>query len=157
MKKVLLVPLMFFTLSAPTLANESPIDKLFKVMSMEKQMEGGFEAMLPMIEQMTAKLKLDGAAKEELKGIFRAWFTEDLDRSKITNEIKKHYSESFSDEEITEITKFYQTPVGQKFLEKSTQLMKLGAQIGMQEAQAKQAQLMQRLSPFMMKHGVNKP
>ena len=145
---------MFFTLSTPTMAQETPVDEMFRVMSMDKQMTGGFEAMLPVIDQMSAQFKLNNEGKEELKGIFRAWFNEDIDRSKIINEVKKLYSQSFTDDEISKVTEFYQTPTGKKFLEKSAQLMQLGAQIGMQEAQSKQVKLMERVKPFLEKHGI---
>ncbi len=154
MKKAVILPLMLFTFSVSTTAKEAPIDELFRVMSIDKQMTGGFEAMMPMIEQMAGKLKLDSVGKEELKGIFRAWFDEDIDRSKIISEIKKHYTKIFTDDEIIAITKFYQTPAGKKFLKESPQLMKLGAQIGMQEGQSKQVELMERIKPFLKKHGI---
>jgi len=145
---------MVFTFAAPTLAQETPIDEMFRVMSMDKQMAGGFEAMMPMIDQIAVKSKLDNEGKEELKEIFRAWFNEDIDHPKIMSEVKKLYSQSFTDDEISKITKFYQTPVGKKFLEKSAKLMQFGAQIGMQEAQSKQTHLMDRINPFLEKHGI---
>jgi uncharacterized protein len=145
---------MFLSLSSSVMAEEAPVDKMFRVMSMDKQIAGGFEAMLPVIDQMTAELKLDSEGKEELRGIFRSWFNEDIDRAKILNEVKALYTQTFTSEEIAEITEFYQTPIGKKFLEKSAQLMQLGAQIGMKEAQVKQVKLMERVKPFMEKHGV---
>jgi hypothetical protein len=145
---------MIATLSAPIMAQETPVDQMFRVMSMEKQMSGGFEAMMPVIDQMAVKFKLNNEGKEELKDIFRSWFNEDIDRSKMMNEMKKLYSQTFTDDEISTITKFYQTPVGARFLEKSPQLMQLGAQIGMKEAQSKQIKLMERVKPFMEKHGI---
>jgi len=154
MQKILILPLLLLTLSSSTLAQEKPIDEMFRVMSMDKQMEGGFEAMLPMIDQMTSQFKLDNEGKEELRGIFRVWFNEDIDRSKITSEIKKQYSQTFTDVEIKEIIKFYETPTGKKFIAKSPELMKLGAQIGMQEAQLKQVKLIERFKPFFEKHGI---
>ncbi len=154
MKKVLVLPLMLLTLSTSTIAQETAVDEMFRVMSMDKQMTGGFEAMLPVVDQMASNYKLDSKGKEELKGIFRAWYNEDIDRLKVISAIKKQYSQAFSDEEIKEITKFYKTPVGKKFLEKSPQLMQLGAQAGMQEAQIKQVKLMERVKPFMEKYGI---
>ncbi len=154
MKKVLILPLLFMTFSTPVMAEEAAIDKMFKVMNMDTQMNGGFEAMLPVIDQMSAQFQLNEAGKAELKQIFRTWFNEDIDRAKIINEVKALYSESFTDDELKAVTEFYQTPVGQKFLEKSPQLMQSGAQIGMQEAQSKQTQLMERVQPFLEKHGV---
>jgi len=136
------------------MAQEKPIDEMFRIMSIDKQMEGGFEAMLPMIDQMTAQFKLDDEGKKELIGIFRAWFNEDIDRSKIISEIKKQYLQVFTDAEIKEVIKFYQTPTGKKFTEQSPELMKLGAQVGMQEAQLKQVKLLERFKPFFEKHGI---
>jgi uncharacterized protein len=62
--------------------------------------------------------------------------------------------QAFTDDEIRTISDFYQTPVGAKFLEKSAQLMQLGVQIGTKEAQSKQAKLIERIKPFMKKHGI---
>lgn len=145
---------MLLTLSAPTMAQEEPIDEMFRVLSMDKQMKGGFEAMLPVLDQMAANFKLNAEGKAELKEIFRTWFDEDIDRTKIMSEIKKLYSDSFTDDEISKVTAFYQTPVGKKFLEKSTTLMQQGAQIGMQEAQSKQVKLMERIKPFFEKYSI---
>jgi len=136
------------------MAQEAPVDEMFRVMSMEKQISGGFEAMMPMIDQMAVKFKLNNEGKEELKDIFRSWFNEDIDRSKMMSEMKRLYLQTFTDDEIRKITEFYQTPVGARFLEKSPQLMQLGAQIGMKEAQSKQVKLMERVKPFIEKHGI---
>lgn len=154
MKKFFVVPALILTFSTATFAQDKPIDEMFKVMSMEKQVEGGFEAMLPTIDQMAAQFNLNNESKEELKNTFREWFHKDLDHSKMMSELKRLYSQTFTNEEIAKITKFYQTPVGKKFLEQSPQLMKLGAQIGMQEAQSKQFKLMERVNAFMEKHGI---
>ncbi|WP_286270854.1 DUF2059 domain-containing protein [Thalassotalea hakodatensis] len=156
MKKRLILPLILSTLSLHTMAQEKPIDELFSVMAMEKQMAGGFEAMLPVIDQMTAKFKLDSKGKAELKEIFRTWYNEDIDRTKMINEMKKLYSQAFTADELSEIISFYKTPIGQKFLETSPKLMQLGAQIGMQEAQSKQVKLMERVQPFLEKHGIKR-
>ncbi|TDO97945.1 DUF2059 domain-containing protein [Marinomonas balearica] len=155
MKKALIIPLLCFTLATPAVAQETPVDELFRVMDMEKQMAGGFEAMLPIIDQMSTKFQLDNEGKEELREVFRTWFNEDIDRKRLTNEIKKLYSQTFSDDEMRKVTEFYSTPTGQKFLEKSIQLMQLSAQLGMQEGQAKQAKLMERVTLFLEKRGIN--
>jgi len=154
MKKALILPLIFLTLTTSTMAQESPVDEMFRVMSMDKQITGGFEAMLPVIDQMTAQFKLDVQGKEELREIFRIWFNKDIDREKMIGDVKNLYSQTFTNDELREVTKFYQTQVGKKFLEKSAQLMKVSAQIGMQEAQSKQVLLMERVKPFLEKHGI---
>lgn len=154
MKKYIFLPLIFLFIGSNCFAGGASVEKMFKVMNMDEQLVGGFEAMLPVIDQMATKFKLDSAGKEELLNIYRAWFNDDLDRSKIKEKIKELYAATFSDKEIDEITKFYQTETGQKFLKKSPELMKLGAQIGMAEAQAKQSQLLNRLKPFFEKHNI---
>ncbi|MFB2636996.1 DUF2059 domain-containing protein [Shewanella bicestrii] len=154
MKKFQLLPLLLFILSTPIVAQESPIDEMFRVMSIDKQMAGGFEAMLPVVDQIANNYNLDNKAREELKGIYRAWFNEDIDRPRVINELKKLYSKDFTNEEIITITEFYQTPTGKKLLEKTPQLMQTGAKIAMQEAQEKQTKLIERIRPFLAKHGI---
>ncbi|QBG34655.1 DUF2059 domain-containing protein [Litorilituus sediminis] len=156
MKKLILIPAIFSALALNVVAKEQPVDELFKVMSIETQLASGFEAMLPMIEQIAADLKLDNEGKAELIDIFRTWFREDIDRDKIYQQMKQLYVQAFSDDEIREITAFYQTAIGKKFIEVLPNLMKDGAQIGMQEAQVKQAKLMARLKPFLEKHKAEK-
>lgn len=154
MKKILILPLICLTFTSYVKAESTPIDEMFSVMEIDKQMTGGFEAMLPVVDQMSQQFKLDQAGKEELKEIFRTWFNEDIDRVKIVNQVKAQYSQTFTDQEIKEITKFYKTPTGKKFLQESPKLMQLGAQAGMQEAQSKQVKLMERVKPFLDKHGI---
>ncbi len=131
------------------------VEKLLQVMQMEKQMSGRFEAMMPMINQVAAQLKLNPAQAKELEGIYRDWFEQDFDRKAILDKTVIAYEKAFTQEEVEAITAFYQTPAGMKMLEKSPELMKAGAKLGMQEAQARQPQLFQRLAPFMKKHGIN--
>lgn len=68
--------------------------------------------------------------------------------------MKTLYVDAFTQQEIEGITKFFQTPIGQKYLKQSPELMKLGVKIGMDEAQSKQTQLLNRLKPFLEKHGI---
>ncbi|WP_143873923.1 DUF2059 domain-containing protein [Catenovulum sediminis] len=154
MKKILCSALLCLFSIGNGYASNSSVDKMFETMQMDSQLNGGFEAMLPVIDQMSGQLKLDAAAKEELTNIYRTWFNEDIDRTAVIDKIKQLYAQSFTEKEIQQVTKFYQTPVGQKFLQKSPELMKLGAQIGMAEAQSKQAQLLSRLKPFFKKHNI---
>ncbi len=129
----------------------SSIDKMFQLIDIEGQMGGGFEAMLPIIDQMSSQLQLDAEEKEQLKNIYRDWFENDIDRKAMKEEMAKMYAEAFTAEEINELNKFYSTPIGQKFLEKSPELMRLGAQIGMEAAQKQQGKLMERLQPLLGK------
>lgn len=133
---------------------ESAIDKMFKVMAMDKQMAAGFDAMLPLVDRLANNLKLNQDQKAELITVYRNWYQEDIDHEKIQNEVKAAYTQAFSEKEIIEITRFYQTPIGQKYLNTSPKLVKIGAQIGFQEAQSKQTELKERVKPFLTKHNI---
>ncbi len=154
MKKMMLVPIVFLTLSSPLMAKEEPVDKLFRVVPIDQHLSSGFDAMLPVIDGMAHQFRLNSQAKEELRQIFLSWFTDDIDRSKIAAGIKDQYKKAFTDAELTQITEFYETPAGRKFLEKAPVLMSMGVQLGMEEAQSKQDKLKARLEPFLKKHNI---
>lgn len=127
------------------------VDDLFEVTDMQKQLTGGFEAMMPMIEQQAAQLQLDAEGAKELEAIFKTWFETDIDQEGMLSQMKQLYRDSFTDEELTEVIAFYNTPIGQKFIQQSPVLMQEGARIGMLEAQNAQGKLMERLAPFFEK------
>lgn len=129
--------------------------KLLTVIEVDKQMLGGFEAMLPIVNQLANKLKLNAQETEELKGIYRDWFENDMDRVKMRIEMAKLYSNHFTMSEMKQIIDFYGAPVGKKLIQQSPELAKLGAQIGMEEAQNKQHLLIEKLTPFMEEHGAH--
>jgi len=124
---------------------------MFQITGMDKQMTGGFEAMLPVVNQLSAQLQLNSEEAEELKTIYRDWFEHDVDRQLIIDKIIELYDEAFTIEEIQILTDFYKTPTGQKFIKQSPELMKAAAEVGMQEAQNKQCKLMERLQSFIEK------
>lgn len=128
------------------------VARLLEAMKVEEQMVGGFEAMLPIVNQLSAKLQLDRAETEELKNIYRDWFDNDFDKFYISTQIADVYADTFTHDEIKSMVEFYQTPVGQKLVEKSPELAKIGARFGMEEAQRKQKELLERLGPFIEKH-----
>lgn len=128
------------------------VEELFEIMDVDQQLSGGFEAMLPMLDQMSVEMKLNENARDELKQIYRDWFDQDIDRVSTKERMAVLYAEIFSEDEISELVKFYKTPAGRKFLEKSPELMKLSVEIGMDEALSKRELLIKRLEPFLEKH-----
>lgn len=155
MKNVLAIMVAVVVAYSPiSIANtkSESVAKLLDVMKINEQMVGGFEAMLPTIHQLATRLQLSADETEELKNIYRDWFYNDIDRFYIGSQIADLYSDTFSQSEIEEIIEFYQTPTGRKLVNKSPELTKLGAQIGMEEAQRKQQQLLEKLTPFIEKH-----
>ncbi|NOI03417.1 DUF2059 domain-containing protein [Vibrio kanaloae] len=132
--------------------DQDAAERLLKVMKVEKQLSGGFEAMTPMIDQLANSLQLNKSETEELVNIYRDWFLNDIDRQRIIDELAILYSQTFSQQDIESMIIFYSTPEGQKFIEKAPALMHAGAQLGMQEAELAQPQLIEKLTPFLEKH-----
>ena len=158
MKKLFFFFILHFCLTTyPSYATDvseqkSSIVKLFSIMGVDQQMNAGFEAMLPIVDQQASQLNLSPSAKEELKNIYISWFNHDIDREEIKRKAIQLYAETFSEEEIRELIVFYQSSVGRKFLKETPRLTKMGARIGMEEARSKQYLLQQRLQPFMDVH-----
>ena len=148
---IIVLTLFSYSCGKTPIDKSSSIEKMFQLVGIERQMGGGFEAMLPIIDQMSSGLQLDAKEKEQLKNIYRDWFENDLDRKAMKEGMVKIYAEAFTAEEVNGLNKFYSSPIGRKFLEKTPELMRLGAQIGMEEAQKKQGKLMERLQPLLGK------
>lgn len=127
-------------------------EELTKTVGLEKQMQSSFGAMLPMIQALSQRMQLSPADASELEGIYREWFTKDLDQAKLKDSITRLYAESFTKDELVELTAFYKSPLGQKTLVAMPDLMKKSSLAGMEEAKSKQALLQDRLKPFMEKH-----
>lgn len=147
---------LFLSLFVAWLPMASPADEaeeLMKVMRIKEQMLGGFEAMMPIVDQMAVQMGLDAEGKKELLAIYKDWFEEDIDRDKILKEVTELYRESFTKDEIRDMLGFFSSPVGQKVVLESPTLMKKGAEIGMLEGQKKQQFLLERLKPFLEKQG----
>ncbi len=134
-------------------ADIATAERLMHVMKVDNQMLGGFEAILPIVNQMAAQLNLSKAQTDELKDIYRAWFNNDIDRNAIKTQIATLYANTFSKNEMEDIIDFFETPTGQKLITKTPEITRLGAEIGMTAAQNSQQQLMDRLQPFLEKHG----
>jgi hypothetical protein len=55
------------------------------------------------------------------------------------------YTQEFTEPELKKLTEFYKTPVGKKASEKMPKLVFISGQIGLQKAQANQAELRQMI------------
>jgi hypothetical protein len=133
-------------------SNDSSVERLFAIMGTDKQMNAGFEAMLPLVDQQATQMNLGPAARQELRKIYSDWFHQDFDRDGLKKKIIDVYTDTFSRAEIQQLITFYQSPVGQKFITELPRLSKIGAQLGMEEGRAKQHLLQQRLQPFLDVH-----
>ncbi|PNH91113.1 hypothetical protein C1M56_02380 [Vibrio diazotrophicus] len=127
-------------------------EKLLVTMKVDEQMLGGFESMLPIVNQLADNLRLNDEETVELKNIYRNWFNNDLDREGLKRQIAVVYAQTFTVDEMEDVIRFFESPTGKKLVEKSPSLTQKGAQLGMNEAQNKQHLLLEKLTPFIEKH-----
>lgn len=127
-------------------------EKLLVTMKVDEQMLGGFESMLPIVNQLADNLRLNDEETVELKNIYRNWFNNDLDREGLKRQIAVVYAQTFTVDEMEDVISFFESPTGKKLVEKSPSLTQKGAQLGMNEAQNKQHLLLEKLTPFIEKH-----
>lgn len=120
------------TVAAADDAKRAKIEELLKVMkteSMTEQMFGQMKGM--MASQMkNATTPENQKAGEELSNKILAMVQERMSWTKMKPEYIRIYEETFSDEEVSGMLAFYQTPVGQAMLEKMPTVMAKSMEIG---------------------------
>lgn len=155
MNKVIALVLSFMFVGFAHAYTDSQIEtaeKLLVTMKVDEQMLGGFESMLPIVNQLADNLRLNDEETVELKNIYRNWFNNDLDREGLKRQIAVVYAQTFTVDEMEDVIRFFESPTGKKLVEKSPSLTQKGAQLGMNEAQNKQHLLLEKLTPFIEKH-----
>ena len=128
MKKVFLFSILaiVFTMNSVAQDKTSDLKKLFELMKSEKMIEEMLNNMVPMLKQQASETiqgsnlqekfdKYVDFLKEELKEL-----TNDL----VNKEMVNIYSKNFTREEIQDLIKFYESPTGQKMIEKTPELTK---------------------------------
>ena len=112
--------------------------ELAELLELESQMLGGASAMINAMTQQNPQLVQFEDVILEWAESFMTWET-------FGPRIVAIYANAFSEQELRELIEFYKTPTGQKTLKVMPDLMTQGAQLGMIEAQARQADLEQRI------------
>jgi hypothetical protein len=79
------------------------------------------------------------------RDIFQKFFTKYLSWESVKEDTITAYTQEFTEPELKKLTDFYKTPVGKKASEKMPKLVFLSGQIGLQKAQANQAELLQMI------------
>lgn len=99
------------------------VERLFRVMDMESQYEQNIESMLDLQIQQAPQLRPYRDVMLEFFATYMSW-------DSLEEEVTELYTENFTADEIYEIIKFYETPVGQKALRLMPELSARGAEIG---------------------------
>jgi len=119
-------------------AKEAAIRKMFEVMGTSKMMQQVLAAMSGNMKPMLMSSLPPGDYREKLTDLFFEKFQSKVRVEQLLDLTVPIYAKYFSKEEIEGLTRFYQTPLGQKALsvlpqtvvEIQTESMKLGERLG---------------------------
>ncbi|WP_375434454.1 DUF2059 domain-containing protein [uncultured Hymenobacter sp.] len=95
---------------------------------------------------MNQMLEAQIAQRPEMKAVepeMRAFITKYMGWPAIKDDITTLYTKEFTEKELKELTKFYQTPTGRKTIEKMPQLMMAGVEVGQKRVQEHLPELQQ--------------
>lgn len=81
----------------------------------------------------------------QFRPTMKKFFDKHLSFNALKDDMIKIYVAEFTEDELKEITKFYQTPVGKKMVAKMPKLTGAGMQLGMKRVQDNQAELVKML------------
>ena len=117
---------------APARADEAShrkaVDSLFALMGMESLLTQSIDQMLAMQVQQNPGLA-------QFQPQMKAFLTKYMSWASLKDDMAKIYMAEFSESELNELTKFYQTPLGKKSIQKMPLLMTKGAEIGQKRVQ----------------------
>jgi len=126
--------------SAPSVdpAKEAAVRKMFEVMGMTKMMQQVLAGISNNMRPMLMSSLPPGEYREKLADLFLQKFRSRIRVEQLLDLTVPIYAKYFSKEEIEGLTRFYQTPLGQKSLsvlpqavvEMQTESMKLGEKLG---------------------------
>jgi hypothetical protein len=102
---------------------DASLSRLFKALQMEKMQDATIVAMVNMQSQQNPNI-------QKIKPEFLAFLKENLSWKAIEPDVKSIYRKSFTADEIDELVKFYETPVGKKATSLIPELTAEGARIG---------------------------
>ena len=115
------------------------VQELFKVMHMDETMTKSIDAML---DQQVKQNPLIG----RFRAVMSAFLQKHMSWQSIEPDMAKIYMQEFTEQEIKEMTAFYKTPLGQKFIAKSPAMMAKAAEIGQARVQANMAELQKMIA-----------
>ena len=117
---------------APARADEAShrkaVEALFGLMEMDSLLSQSVDKMLEMQVQQNPALVPYQAKMKAFLNKYMSW-------ASLKDDMAKLYMAEFSESELNELTKFYQTPLGKKTVQKMPALMARGAEIGQKRVQ----------------------
>ncbi|SNR39229.1 MULTISPECIES: DUF2059 domain-containing protein [Hymenobacter] len=91
-----------------------------------------------MTEMTTRMLDMQMEQRPEMKAVepeMRSFMTKYMSWQSIKDDLVQLYAQEFTEKELKELNKFYQTPTGRKTIQKMPHLMQAGMEIGQKRVQ----------------------
>ena len=131
--------------------------KLLSKVNSKETMMASFSAMLEPMSKQLAQQGIPQAGIDEVKAAVTDWLKKEVDFDVIAPKLADLYMKEFSEDELDQIVKFYDTPLGKKLLAKLPILMQQGALIGQQVLQEKQGDLQKKVVEILTKYAPGGP
>ena len=122
-------------------------EQMLTLMDMPTVLKKSVDEMVAMQVQQNPSIAPYEAVMKEFLGKYMSWDSLKADMIKI-------YMDEFTESELGELNKFYQTPVGRKTVERMPTLMTKGAQLGGQRVQQHMPELQAAITAEAQKQGV---
>lgn len=118
----------------------------------EESLFDTLEATLDQQTQQFAQMGISPEGIAEIKAAMLNFFRKVIQWDEMKPEIVQLYAESFTTDELIELTAFYQSPLGKKTLQVTPQLMAKSAAVGQRFVEENQAELQATLIPIFQKY-----
>jgi hypothetical protein len=115
-------------LRADPASHRAAAESLLNLMDMEKMMTASVDQMLQMQVKQNPSLA-------QFEPQMRAFLNKYLSWASMKDDMLNIYVSEFSEDELKQLTAFYQTPLGKKTVEKMPALMQRGAEISQKRLQ----------------------
>jgi len=119
-------------------------EDLLKAMDVEKTMQASIDAALDL--QIKAN---PGLAR--FKDVMKKFLTKHMSYASIKEDLIKLYVKEFTEDELKDLMKFYQTPTGKKFLKKAPVMMQKGGELGLKRVQENMPELKKMIEDSLKK------
>ncbi len=136
--------------STPALADEASHRKAVEDLLAVTQVDKAYNQMIDMMIDAQTK-QLPPAVAAPFKDTVKNFYAKYMSWDAIKEDFMKVYMENFTEDELKQITAFYQTPVGQKTIKELPQMMQQGMQRAQQRLQAHMPELQQELTEIAKK------
>lgn len=131
-------------LSADEKSHRAAVEELLTVTKTAENMKSSITTMLDLQIKQAPQL---AALREPM----RKFFEKHLSYEVLKDDMVKMYMDEFTEQEVKDLVKFYQTPLGKKTADKMPILTAKGAQLGASKVEAAKGELQQMIRDELFK------